>query len=603
MPLFLGNEKISKVTVAFDGSGAASGIDTNDATLTSGNQMLKGVSAYSKGKKYTGTIPTVEAPTPDISVSDSGVITATVSNSKGYQAGTTTKTSTQQLTTQGEKVITPNDSTQTAVNAGVYTTGPITVSAVPAETKTITANGTYSPSAGKYFSSVEVAIAGDTPTYQSKTVFPSTSIQTVTADEGYDALSDVIVNAIQTETKSVAPATSTQKVTPTSGKYLTEVSVGAIQTETKNVTTNGTYNPTSGKYFSSVTVNVPAEEFNTQTKTVTPTESTQTILPDKGYDGLSQITVNPISSTYVGSGVTRKSAAIITPTESEQVISAGQYLEGDQAISAIPSNYVGTGVATKDTTTITPSTSTQTAVSSGTYVTGDIKVSAMPTGKLNAPTINANTGVVTSGVATAGYLAANTTKTLQLTTKSAATITPSTANQTIAAGQYLTGMQTIQGDANLIPENIASGVSIFGVTGTHESNIGVDTSDANATADNIESNRTAYVKGKKVTGNIPIVTSMTIDKSYVTIAWDNGDIKITGRNPSKRILIDSSTFTSPVSGDKFGNATADNVIAGNTFTSTAGLKVTGTLVVHKYYTGDTAPSNSFGNDGDLYLQT
>ena len=710
MPLFLGDEKISKVTVAFDGSGADSGIDTNDATLTSGNQMLKGVSAYSKGKKYTGTIPTVEAPTPDISVSDSGVITATVSSSTGYQASATTKTSTQQLTTQEEKVITPNDSIQTAVNTGVYTTGPVTVSAVPSETKIITANGTYFPSAGKYFSSVEVAIAGDTPTYQSKTVSPSTSIQTVTADEGYDALSDVIINAIQTETKSVTPTTSTQKVIPTSGKYLTEVSVGAIQTETKTVTTNGTYNPTSGKYFSAVTVNVPAKEFNTQTKTVTPTEFAQTIFPDNGHDGLSQIIINPISSTYVGSGVptkgataitpnsnsqtvissgtyatgniivsavptetknitvngtytpndgkyfssvsvnvagdtfdtqektvtpteseqvispdvgydglssvtvgaisstyigsgiTRKAVTVYTPTESEQVITAGQYLDGDQTISAISSTYVGSAVPTQGTKTVTPSTSVQTAVSSGTYVTGDVKVSAMPTGALSAPTINTSTGIVTSGVATAGYLATNTTKTLQLTTKSAATITPSTVNQTIAAGQYLIGIQTIQGDSNLIPENIASGVSIFGVTGIHESNIGVDTSDANATADNIESNRTAYVKGKKVTGNIPVVTSMTIDKSYVTIAWDNGDIKITGRNPSKRILIDSATFTSPVSGDKFGNATADNVIAGNTFTSTAGLKVTGTLVVHKYYTGDTAPSNSFGNDGDLYLR-
>ena len=119
----------------------------------------------------------------------------------------------------------------------------------------------------------------------------------------------------------------------------------------------------------------------------------------------------------------------------------------------------------------------------------------MPTGALSAPTINTNTGVVTSGVATAGYLAADATKTLQLTTKSAATITPSTTNQTIAAGQYLTGIQTIQGDANLIPENIASGVSIFGVTGTHESNIGVDTSDANATVNDIASDKTAYVKG------------------------------------------------------------------------------------------------------------
>ena len=570
MPLFLGNEKISKVTVAFDGSGAASGIDTNDATLTSGNQMLKGVSAYSKGKKYTGTIPTVEAPTPDISVSGNGIITATVSNSKGYQASATTKTSTQQLTTQGEKVITPNDSTQTAVNAGVYTTGPITVSAVPAETKTITANGVYSPSAGKYFSSVEVAIAGDTPTYQSKTVSPSTSIQTVTADEGYDALIDVTVNA--------------------------------IQTETKNITTNGTYNPTSGKYFSSVTVNVPAEEFNTQTKTVTPTESEQVISPDAGYDGLSSVTVGAISSTYIGSGITRKAATVYTPTENKQIINAGQYLNGDQTISAIPSTYVGSAIPTQGTKTVTPSTSIQTAVPSGTYVTGDVKVSAMPTGALSTPTINTSTGVVTSGVATAGYLAANTTKTLQLTAKSAATITPSTTNQTIAAGQYLTGIQTIQGDSNLIPENIASGVSIFGVTGTHESNIGVDTSDATATANDIENGKTAYVKGQKITGNLPLATGVTMDKSYATVAWNNGDIQITGENASKYILSSSATVTIPVSGDKFGNATADNVIAGNTFTSTAGLKVAGTLVVHKYYTGDTAPSNSFGNDGDLYLQ-
>lgn len=98
-----------------------------------------------------------------------------------------------------------------------------------------------------------------TPTInlQSKTVTPSTSVQTVTADNNYDGLSSVTVNAIQTETKSVTPTTTAQTVTPTSGKFLSQVSVGAIQTETKSITTNGTYTPSNGKYFSSVTVNVP----------------------------------------------------------------------------------------------------------------------------------------------------------------------------------------------------------------------------------------------------------------------------------------------------------------------------------------------------------
>lgn len=56
--------------------------------------------------------------------------------------------------------------------------------------------------------------------------------------------------------------------------------------------------------------------------------------------------------------------------------------------------------------------------------------------------------------------------------KSAATYTPSTSNQTIASGTYLTGAQTIKGDANLMAGNIKSGVSIFGVAGNYEGNGG-----------------------------------------------------------------------------------------------------------------------------------
>lgn len=527
MPLFLGEDKISRVIMSVES--VDGGTNTNDATLSSGAQMLQGVTAYSKGAKYTGTIATVEGPTPDISVSSDGLIAASVSNPKGYQAESTTKTTTQQLTTKGATTITPSSASQTAVNSGVYTTGKITVSAVPTETKKITANGTYSPSAGKYFSSVEVAIAGDTPTYQSKTVYPSTSVQTVTADSGYDALSDVTVNAIQTETKSVTPTISTQKVTPTSGKYLTEVSVGAIQIETKSVTSNGTYKPTNGKYFSSVTVNVPSETFNTQTKTVTPTESTQTVSPDNGYNGLSTVTVNPISSTYIGSAVPKKGATTITPNSNSQTaISSGTYATGNITVSAVPtetknitangtytpsngkyfssvnvnvvgdafdiqsksvtpteseqivtpdagydglssvtvgaisSTYVGSGITRKSAATITPSTSAQIAVSEGTYVTGNITVAAIPNNYVDTSDATAAASDIIQNK-TAYIKGKKVTGTMP--SKGAATITPTTTNQTINAGQYLSGAQTIKGDGNLVPENIISGKSIFGVSG------------------------------------------------------------------------------------------------------------------------------------------
>lgn len=85
--------------------------------------------------------------------------------------------------------------------------------------------------------------------------------------------------------------------------------------------------------------------------------------------------------------------------------------------------------------------------------------------------------IITSGYADSSsrlwFIAAGST-TYQLDTIAAATITPTTTNQTIPSGKYLTGVQTIKGDANLVAANIASGVSIFGVVGTHQGGIDVD---------------------------------------------------------------------------------------------------------------------------------
>ncbi len=53
-------------------------------------------------------------------------------------------------------------------------------------------------------------------------------------------------------------------------------------------------------------------------------------------------------------------------------------------------------------------------------------------------------------------------------TKSAQTYTPTTSDQTINSGRWLTGNQTIKGDANLVASNIKKDVQIFGVTGNYE---------------------------------------------------------------------------------------------------------------------------------------
>lgn len=82
--------------------------------------------------------------------------------------------------------------------------------------------------------------------------------------------------------------------------------------------------------------------------------------------------------------------------------------------------------------------------------------------------------------------------------KAASTITPGTANQTIAAGQYINEVQTILGDTNLISDNVKATKSIFGVAGKASV---VDTADATAITADIASGKTAYVNGSLVTGN------------------------------------------------------------------------------------------------------
>ena len=299
--------------------------------------------------------------------------------------------------------------------------------------------------------------------------------------------------------------------------------------------TGGSVTLTFPADFVSAINGIPAgASLETGAKTITATESSQsiTMTPSVGYDGFDEvdITVNAIPSNYVGSGVTQRTSSDLTASGATVTAPAGYY--ASSASKAVASGTAGTPTASKGAVNnhaiaVTPSvtntagyisggTKTGTAVSvsaselvSGTYsVTGsgtkDVTNYAsisVPSGSASTPatTITANptisvssTGLITASVSgsqsvtpsvSAGYVSSGTAGTVsvsgsntsQLTTQAAQTITPTTTDQTIASGKYLTGTQTIKGDANLVAANIADGVTIFGVTGTHQGGGGVVT--------------------------------------------------------------------------------------------------------------------------------
>lgn len=138
-----------------------------------------------------------------------------------------------------------------------------------------------------------------------------------------------------------------------------------------------------------------------------------------------------------------KQAQTYTPGTAPQTIEANQYLVGTQTIEGDPdlvsSNILGGasifGVAGDNS---------------------NHHLSPLSNPASSSDILSGNTAYDDNGQKITGTIPS----------KGAQTYTPTTTNQTIASGQYLSGTQTIKGDANLLPENIISGKSIFGVEGS-----------------------------------------------------------------------------------------------------------------------------------------
>ena len=212
-----------------------------------------------------------------------------------------------------------------------------------------------------------------------------------------------------------------------------------IENEDITVTQNGVYEA-SEEYTGLGTVTVQVDNVKNQQKTVNPTKELQTIEADEGYTGLSRVTINPVTNSV------------------DSNIQAGNIKSG-VTILGITGDLIE---ANNTQVTVTPSTSQQTITPSGDY-------NGFSTVSVNAVDSSIDPNIIPSNIISGKEILGVQGSAIALN-GAVLNVTPTATSQTFIPTVPNNGyiQVNVNGDNNLVSDNIVKDVTIFGVTGTYE---------------------------------------------------------------------------------------------------------------------------------------
>lgn len=516
--------------------------DTSDATITSGDQMLAGVTSYGANGKVTGNIQTKTQ--SDLTVSGDTVTAPAgfyASNaSASVAAGTEgTPVATKGTVSNHAIAVTPSvTNTEGYIAGGTKTGTAVSVSAaeVTSGTKTITQNDTGIDVTN--FASVDVAVPSSTPTLQTLTkTYTATESQqtdTVTAGVGYDGIDevDVTVNAIPstyvgsgiTRRSSSDMTASGDTVTAPAGYYESSSSKAVASgtegtpTATKGAVSNHAITVTpsvtntagyiSGGTKTGTGVSVSASEVTSGTKSITSNGSSIDVVNYASVD----VSVLP--------NLQAKKSRTFTPNESVNIYDFGADLGYDGidrveiTVDAISKDYVGSNVPRRSSSDMTASGATVTSPA-GYYENASSK--SVASGTAGTPT--ASKSAVSNHSVTVTPSVTNTTGYITGGTKTGTAVS-------VSASELVSGDVYINSAGTTDVTNVQTAYVSAGTEGTPTATKGA-VSQHSITVTPSVTNEAGLISGGTKTGTPVTVSASELDSGTVYID-DDGDWNVVG---------------------------------------------------------------------------